>query len=170
MYVCMCTSQVRLIFVRCNVCQGRAYGDAVMRVRPLAARGKQARACRIVPDDIREHLPEELSNLPADLIFAANLLDHECSRSVPLRRIVEAIDRTNSQHRVQLGGAYVQIVQMPGWAVDTISSLAAAYWRAHKLQKHAMRWVLRRTWGHQGEGPRRRRRRNKGISVRARTH
>ena len=108
-----------------------------MRVRPLAARGKQARACRDVPDDIRRHLPEELSNLPADLIFAANLLDHECSRSVPLRRIVEAYHWISDLVRSHYGDFYVQ---WPPWAVDTISSLRNDYTRVHQMQKDAMRW------------------------------
>ena len=162
MYVCMYVYvAISAHFVRCNVCQGRAYGDAVMRVRPLAARGKQARACRDVPDDIREHLPEELSNLPADLIFVANLLDHECSRSAPLRRIARAYDWISTRLRSQYGGVYAQ---WPPWAVDTISSLRNDYTRVHQMQKDAMRWVAknrRRTWRR-----RRRRRRNKGISVR----
>ena len=122
----------------------------------------RAMLCRDVPDDIREHLPEELSNLPADLIFVANLLDHECSRSVPLRRIVEAYHWISDLIRSHYGDFYVQ---WPPWAVDTISSFVNDYRRAHKMQSHAMRWVRRRTWRR-----RRRRRRNKGISVRARTH
>ena len=36
MYVCMCTSQFRPISL-CMCISGRAYGDAVMRCRPLAA-------------------------------------------------------------------------------------------------------------------------------------
>ena len=100
--------------------------------------GKQARACRDVPDDIRRHLPEELSNLPADLIFAANLLDHECSRSVPLRRIVEAYHWISDLVRSHYGDFYVQ---WPPWAVDTISSLRNDYTRVHQMQKDAMRWV-----------------------------
>ena len=91
MYVCMYVYvAISAHFVRCNVCQGRAYGDAVMRVRPLAACGKQARACRDVPDDIREHLPEELSDLPADLIYATDLIVHESSRSEAVDRVAEA--------------------------------------------------------------------------------
>ena len=163
MYVCV-RRNFGSFFVRCNACQGRAYGDAVMRVRPLAARGKQARACRDVPDDIREHLPEELSNLPADLIFAANLLDHECSRSAPLRRIARAYDWISTRLRSQYGGVYAQ---WPPWAVDTISSLRNDYTRVHQMQKDAMRRVQKIAdgpgGGEGGEG---------GIraSVRARTH
>ena len=91
-----------------------------------------------MPDDTRENLPEELSDLPADLIFAANLLGHRWTFSEPLRQIARAYDWTSAKFRVQFGGAYVQ---WPPWAVDTISSVRNDYTRVHQMQKDAMRWV-----------------------------
>ena len=117
MYVCVRRNFGSFLFGA----TGRAYGDAVMRVRHLAARGKQARARRDVPDDIREHLPEELSDLPADLVFAANHLGHRWSLSAPLRQIAQSIKWTDARFRAP----YVlnPYIQSPQWAVDTISSL-----------------------------------------------
>ena len=64
---------------------------------PVPRRRAESKACSTrrfsrgdVPNHIRENLPEELSDLPADLIYATDLIVHESSRSEAVDRVAEA--------------------------------------------------------------------------------
>ena len=67
-----------------------------------------------MPNHIRENLPEELSDLPADLIYATNITCHEFSYSADALRSVEARESLKEELRVRCGGMWSQ---WPGWAV-----------------------------------------------------
>ena len=91
-----------------------------------------------MPDHIREHLPEELSDLPADLIYATHLCAHDLSYSAATRRRVEARGRLGDEIRVHCGDMWTQ---WPGWAVDAARSAHDDYVRVRRMQEDAMRWV-----------------------------
>ena len=64
---------------------------------PVPRRRAESKACSTrrfsrgdLPNHIRENLPEELSDLPADLIYATDLIVHESSRSEAVDRVAEA--------------------------------------------------------------------------------
>ena len=97
-----------------------------------------------MPDYIREHLPEELSDLPAALIYATNLAAHEFSssaaRSAAARRSAEARARLGDEIRALCGDRWMSM-QWPGWAVDAAMLAHDDYVRPHQMQEEAMRWV-----------------------------
>ena len=67
-----------------------------------------------MPNHIRENLPEELSDLPADLIYATNIRVHEFSYSAAALQSAEARESLKEELRVRCGGTWSQ---WPGWAV-----------------------------------------------------
>ena len=68
-----------------------------------------------MPNYIREHLPEELSDLPADLIYATHLYAHEFSLSAPCRESQELRDRAIEISSNHWGPS---LYGWPTWAVD----------------------------------------------------
>ena len=73
-----------------------------------------------VPNHIRENLPEELSDLPADLIYATNIRVHEFSYSAAALRSVEARESLKEELRVRCGGTWSR---WPGWTVHAAMRL-----------------------------------------------
>ena len=90
-----------------------------------------------VPDYIREHLPEELSDLPADLIYATHLYAHEFSLSAACRRSQET--RQWLVRGVNCWG--LDLAEWPGWAVDLARWDHEDWVRFRGMQEVAMRWV-----------------------------
>ena len=90
-----------------------------------------------VPDDIREHLPEALSDLPSDLIYATNLSAHEFMRSAPRRRSLEERREVMEQFRSLWGIS----AHWPGWAVDVARRYHEEWERLVKKQEDAVTWV-----------------------------
>ena len=88
-----------------------------------------------VPDHIREDLPEELSGLPAALIYAANLVVLEFSTSEAVNRAAEAHGSLVHDLDDLYGGAW------PPEADDAARETWEEYWRARQRQLDAMRWV-----------------------------
>ena len=91
-----------------------------------------------VPYHIREHLPEELSHLPADLLFATNLRVHEFSYSFAALRRVEERDSLDDYIRFLYGDDWIQ---WPRSAIDAARSAHDDYVRVRRMQEDAMRWV-----------------------------
>ena len=98
-----------------------------------------------MPNHIRENLPEELSDLPADLIYATNIPCHEFSYSAEALRSVEARESLKEELRVRCGG---MLDQWPGWAGEEVRRTkkqmlnpARGVWRCgDACQLVAMRW------------------------------
>ena len=91
-----------------------------------------------VPSHIREHLPEELSHLPADLLFATNLRVHEFSYSFAALRRVEERDSLDDYIRFLYGDDWIQ---WPRSAIDAARSAHDDYVRVRRMQEDALRWV-----------------------------
>ena len=91
-----------------------------------------------VPKHIREHLPEDLCDLPAELIYATDLPAHEFELSAPARRAQDAQDRVSDTiwfHFDRLS------LPWPGEAVDASREVDEGYRRARQMQADAMKWV-----------------------------
>ena len=97
-----------------------------------------------MPDYIREHLPEELSELPADLIYATHLYAHELSMSAPCRRSQEKQDRVIDLISNLWGPSFAE---WPGWAVDLARWYHEDWVRFRGMQEDAMRWVQEKRGG-----------------------
>ena len=120
-----------------------------------ARASSQGQACRPkrrrrspgdVPDHIREDLSEELSGLPTELIYAANLVDFELSKSEAVNRAAEA-HGSLVRHLDDLYG--------PAWppeADDAARETWEEYCRARQRQLDAMKWVQENSCSTQGEG------------------
>ena len=113
---------------------------------PVPRRRAKSKACSArrfsrgdVPNHIRENLPEELSDLPADLIYATDLIVLEFSHS-------EAVDRAAEPHNSLVAEIQVLhgdgvITPWPRWADDAARSTYDDYVRVRQRQEDAMRWV-----------------------------
>ena len=92
-----------------------------------------------VPNHIRENLPEELRDLPADLIYATDLNVLEFSRSEAVEQAADAHDSLVEQIEVLHGDG--SIIPWPRWAQDAAMSTYDDYVRVRRRQEDAMRWV-----------------------------
>ena len=104
-----------------------------MRARASSQGQAWRRSPGDVPDHIREDLPEELSGLPTELIYAANLVDFELSKSEAVNRAAEA-HGSLVRHLDDLYG--------PAWppeADDAARETWEEYWRARQRQLDAMK-------------------------------
>ena len=113
---------------------------------PVPRRRAESKACSTrrfsrgdVPNHIRENLPEELSDLPADLIYATDLIVHEFSRSEAVDRAAEAHNSLVAEIEVLHGDG--AIIPWPRWADDAARSTYDDYVRVRRRQEDAMRWV-----------------------------
>ena len=97
-----------------------------------------------MPNYIRDHLPEELSDLPADLIYATHLYAHDFSLSAPCRESQELRDRAIEISSNHWGPS---LHGWPTWAVD-LARRYHEYWeQARGMQTDAMRWVQEKQGG-----------------------
>ena len=113
---------------------------------PVPRRRAESKACSTrrfsrgdVPNRIRENLPEELSDLPADLIYATDLNVLEFSRSEAVEQAADAHDSLVEQIEVLHGDG--SIIPWPRWAQDAARSTYDDYVRVRRRQEDAMRWV-----------------------------
>ena len=102
---------------------------------PVPRRRAESKAC----STSRENLPEELSDLPADLIYATDLIVHEFSRSEAVDRAAEAHNSLVAEIEVLHGDG--AIIPWPRWADDAARSTYDDYVRVRRRQEDAMRWV-----------------------------
>ena len=90
-----------------------------------------------MPNHIRENLPEELSDLPADLIYATDLAVHIFSRSKAVHRRAEVHDRVLLEQ-----GKYLNLgIPWPQWLEALARSTRDDYRRVRQMQEDAMKWV-----------------------------
>ena len=91
-----------------------------------------------MPNHIRENLPEELSDLPADLIYATDLTVHSCSRSEAVHRRAEAHCDLMDKIEGEYGN---RGIPLPHWAIFWANKTYDDYRRARQMQEDAMKWV-----------------------------
>ena len=114
-----------------KACSTRRFSPAGSGTRP----GMPTKSGGDVPDHIREDLPEELSGLPTELIYAANLVDFELSKSEAVNRAAEA-HGSLVRHLDDLYG--------PAWppeADDAARETWVVFECAHQRMGEAMWWV-----------------------------
>ena len=92
-----------------------------------------------MPDHTRNDLPEESTGLPAELIYATNLVVLEFSYSTAARRQAEAQDRLSEEIHLFFCGD--SRMPWPTWAVDAARSNQEDYERVHQRQLDAKRWA-----------------------------
>ena len=113
---------------------------------PVPRRRAKSKACSTrrfsrgdVPNHIRENLPEELSDLPADLIYATDLVVLEFSHSEAVDQAADAHNSLVAEIEVLHGDG--AIIPWPRWLADAARSTYADYVRVRRRQEDAMRWV-----------------------------
>ena len=112
------------------------------RRSPRRAKSSNARASSHgravdVPKHIREHLPEEVSDLPADLIYATDFSILVFEKSKELRRATEAHEANVDALMLYIRGGDA----WPRWATVEARVTEDAMLRVKQMQKDAIRWV-----------------------------
>ena len=101
---------------------------------------RRAKFSRVdVPDHIRENLPEELSDLPADLIYATDLNVYEFSYSKAGARAVEA--HNSLIEKIQADYGLGILIPWPQWVQRAAQATHAEVCRLSQKQEDAQRWV-----------------------------
>ena len=101
---------------------------------------RRAKFSRVdVPDHIRENLPEELSDLPADLIYATNFKVYEFSYSKAGTRAVKVHDSLIEMIQAVYGLGI--LIPWPQWAQRAAQATYAEVCRLSQKQEDAKRWV-----------------------------